>query len=82
MRFMVRENRKCLMSFTIVVIKLYITKNIRLIFDECTDKSYDIFTNWLSSKRPIFDTILMIDTKNDAKTRESHVMKITIFHIK
>ena len=77
---MVRENRKCLLPN--YRNKVLYKKNIRLIFDECTDKSYDIFTNWLSSKRPIFDTILMIDTKNDAKTRENHVMKIEIFYTK
>lgn len=42
-------------------------------FDKCTDKSYDIFTYWLSNTREMFDSILMLNTDNDIETKEKHV---------
>jgi hypothetical protein len=45
-------------------------------FDKCTDDSKDIFISWLSTTRPIFDQIIMIDTRNDAQTRIKHVSNL------
>jgi hypothetical protein len=47
------------------------------IFDDCSDQSYDLFVEWLSHARPLFDTIIMIDTRNDQLTREKHVIGFT-----
>lgn len=46
--------------------------NLWIIFDNCTDQSYDIFIYWLTNTRTLFDTIIMLDTKNDLKTKEKH----------
>ena len=45
----------------------------RLIFDNCTDNSYELFIDWLSNTRMSFDTIIMLNTKNDEKTKLKHV---------
>jgi hypothetical protein len=47
-----------------------------VMFDKCTDDSKDIFISWLSTTRPIFDQIIMIDTRNDAQTRIKHVSNL------
>jgi hypothetical protein len=58
------ENKKC---------------DLWVIFDECTDQSYDLFIEWLSNTRPLFDTIIMIDTNNDQSTKEKHVLDLPSF---
>ena len=45
----------------------------RVLFDNCDDNSYDIFTYWLSETRELFDSIIMINTNNDEATKEKHV---------
>ena len=45
-----------------------------IIFDGCTDQSFDLFTEWLSQVRPLFNTIIMLDTNNDKVTKQKHVI--------
>ena len=42
-------------------------------FDKCVNDIKDTFIRWLSTTRPNFDQIIMIDTKNDAQTKIKHV---------
>ncbi len=44
-----------------------------VIFDRSTDKSNEIFLFWLENTRLLFDTISMVKTQNDLKTKEQHV---------
>ena len=43
-----------------------------VVFDQCSDSSYEMLTEWLSGTRELFETILMLDTNNDLATREKH----------
>ena len=51
----------------------------RVVFDNCEDHSYEIFTFWLSNTRESFDTIIMLDTKNDEVTKEKHVILFYLY---
>jgi len=44
-----------------------------VVFDRSTDKSHEMFIYWLENTRQLFNTITMIKTLNDMKTREQHV---------
>ena len=46
---------------------------IRIVFDDCNDMSYELFTEWLTNTRDLFDSILMINTRKDEQTRINHV---------
>ena len=63
-----------------------ITKNfsyrLRIVFDNCTDLSYELFTNWLVGARDLFESIIMLNTLNDQSAREKHVGIIKNFSIK
>jgi hypothetical protein len=54
-----------------------ITKNfsffLRIVFDNCTDLSYELFTNWLVGARDLFESIILLNTLNDQSAREKHV---------
>lgn len=47
-----------------------------IIFDNCTDQSYETFVYWLGNTRTLFDSIIMLETKNDVITRQKHVINI------
>jgi hypothetical protein len=50
-----------------------------VMFENCNDDSKDVFISWLSTTRPLFDLIIMIDTRKDAQTKAKHVK---IFQLK
>jgi hypothetical protein len=50
--------------------------NLFVLFDKCDDESKDMFVDWLTYSRLIFDTIAMVDTNNDQKTRVNHVGRL------
>ena len=47
--------------------------NWRVIFNESTDRSYEMFIYWLGQTRGLFDTIIMLNTQNDLATKQKHV---------
>jgi hypothetical protein len=49
-----------------------------VVFDDCSDSSYDLFVTWLAETRPLFDTIIMLDTHNDKATRDKHVRNLIL----
>ena len=74
----IRNNSYSLPTFlsTLETLRCKNVKNkcdLWVIFDQSTDKNYDMFTYWLSNTREMFDSIIMLRTRNDEIKRSKHV---------